>query len=108
MIVADILVFQFQFQGTQGQVFHTVRTLEKVLVDKGVGLIFLSVINQLAYPRQISLRLGTVVIVGRTAPERLLIQLNLLGVRSAIDHRSEGGVAHGQGLQPLTGGLVVP
>ena len=108
MIVADILVFQFQFQGTQGQVFHAVRPLKKVLVDEGMRLILLAIVDQLSHTRQVGLRLGTVVIVGRTAPERLLIQLDLLGVRSAIDHRSEGGVAHGQGLQPLTGGLVVP
>ena len=108
MIVADILVFQFQFQRTQRQVFHAMRTLEEVLVDEGMRLVLLAIVDQLSHTRQVGLRLGTVVIVGRTAPEGLLVELDLFGVRPAIDHRSEGGVAYRQGLQPLTGGLVVP
>ena len=51
-----------------------------------VCLAFLSVEDQLAHFLQMLVCLRAVVILGASAPERLLVQLQLLGVGSAIDH----------------------
>ena len=84
------------------------RSLEEVLVDDLVRLHLLACEDQVSDLLQMSLGFFTVVMMGRPAPEGLLVELDLLAVGTAIDHRPEMGVADGQSLQPVGGGLVVP
>ena len=108
VVAGDVLVAQRQLQTAQRQVFHAVRAFHEVLVDELGSFTFLAVEDQLAHLLQVGLRLGAVVVVGLSAPEGLFVQLNLLGVGAAIDHRPQMGVAHRQRLQPVTGGTAVP
>ena len=84
------------------------RPLEESLVDDGVGLIFLAVVDQLPYIGQLRLCFRTIVVVGRTAPERLLVELDLFNISTAIDHTTQMGVAYRQSLQPVGSGFIIP
>ena len=70
-------------------------TLEEILVDDGVGRLFLAGEDGIAHFLQMSLCLRAVVIVWRTAPESLFVELDLLGIGLAIDHSAEVGVTYG-------------
>ena len=63
-----------------------------------MGTLFLAGEDGVAHGLEMGLGLGTVVIVGRAAPEGLFIELDFLDVRTAIDHRTEVGVSNRQGL----------
>ena len=84
------------------------RTGNKVLVDELRGLTLLALENQATHLGQDSQRLLGVIVVRLSAPEGLFVQLDFLYVGAAIDHGAQVGVAYGQGLQPMAGGLGVP
>ena len=63
------------------------RSLEEKLVEDGVRPLFMTGEDGVAYLLQVRARLCTIIIVGRTAPECLLVELDLFDVRTAIDHR---------------------
>ena len=77
------------------------RTFDEVAVDEFRSLIFLAFEDETADFGQGSQRFLRVIGVGLAAPERLFVQLYLLGFSSSIDHRSEVRVAYRQGLQPV-------
>ena len=108
LVVAHVIVSQFQFHTSQRQESHAVRPLEEVFVEYGVGGLLFACEDRVAYGLQMGLGLKTVIVVGRTTPEGLLVQLYLLFIRLAVDHRSQVGVPYGQCLEPVAGGTAVP
>ena len=89
---------QRQFQTTHRQKTHAMRTFDEMLVNEFRGLIFLAFEDKSTHLGQYGQRLVAVIVVGRTAPERLFVQLYLLSLSAAIDHRSQMGVAYRQCL----------
>ena len=71
------------------------RTFEEILVEDGMCCLFLSFKDQVAYLLKMCLRLRAVVIVGRTAPECLFIQLYGLTIGLSIYHRTQVRVTDG-------------
>ena len=92
------LVPEFQEHTAQGQVTHAMRTLDKILVQQLMGLLFLSVENQLAHLCKMLKGLTAVVVMGGSRPERLLVQLDLFAVGTTIHHGSHVGITDGQRL----------
>ena len=84
------------------------RPLDKLLVDEVLSLLLLTTEYKVSHLVQVLGRGGAVVIVGTTAPERVLVQLDLVGLRTAIDHATQTTIANRQGLKPYLGGGVVP
>ena len=80
----------------------------KVPVEQLVGLVFFAGVDQVADFLQMGKRLFGVVVVGLTAPESFLVQLDFLGLDTAIDHGSENGIAYGKGFQPCLCRLAIP
>jgi hypothetical protein len=85
-----------------------VRALEEIFVENGVGSLFFAGEDRIANGLKMSLGLWAVIVVGRTTPESLLVELDLLDIRFSIDHCSEVGVTYGQSFQPVTGWLTIP
>ena len=102
------MVPEFQEQIAHRQETHTMGTFEEILFNQPMRLHLPTVEDQLAHLVEMSLRLRTTVLMGRTRPECLLVQLNLFCVWSTIDHRSQMRVSHWQRFQPVAGRLVVP
>ena len=102
------MIPEFQEQIAHRQETHTMGTFEEILFNQPMRLHLPTVENQLAHLVEMGLRLRTTVLIGRTRPECLLVQLNLFCVWSTIDHRSQMRVSHWQRFQPVAGRLVVP
>ena len=83
-------------------------TFDEILVNQRMSFLLLSVENQLANLIQVSLRLCAVVVVGRAAPEGLLVKLYLFCAGAAVNHGTQMAVTNRQSLQPMCGGLAVP
>ena len=84
------------------------RTLDEMLANQLMCLCLLAFEDELAHLLQVFFCLTAIVVMRSTRPEGLFIELYLFGIRSAIDHGSEMGVANRQGLQPMGGWLGVP
>ena len=84
------------------------RTFEEIFVQYGVGGLLLASEDRIAHGLQMCFSLRTVIVVGRTTPERFLIQLNLLNVGFTVHHRSQMGIPYGQGLEPVGCRTAVP
>ena len=109
LIVGSVLMVpELQKQIAHRQETHTMGTFEEILFNQPMCLLLPSVEDQLAHLIEMSLSLRTAVLMGRTRPESLLVQLNLFCIRSTIDHRSQMRVSHWQRLQPVAGRLVIP
>ena len=64
LVVAHLVVPQFQLHAAQGQEPHAVGTLEEVFVDDGVGCLFLAGKDRVAHFLEMGLGLWAIVIVG--------------------------------------------
>ena len=71
------------------------RTFDKILVDQLMSLHLFAFEDQLTHFLQMCLRLRTIIGVGRTAPEGLFVDLDFLGLGTALDHSAQLGVADG-------------
>ena len=77
-----------QKDAAHGQIAHTVRTLDEMLVNQSGGLQFAPCKDEVPHLRKCLKRLTTVVLMGRATPERLLVQLDFLYIGLSIDHCS--------------------
>ena len=100
LVSTDVAVPQGEPHAAQRQVAHAVGTLDEVLTDESVGLLFLALEDESAHLRQRSERLPAVVLMGSSAPECFLVQPYFLRIGAAIDHAAQVAVADGQCLEP--------
>ena len=107
-IVTHVGMAELQLYTAQGQKAHAVRSLEKELVQEGMSSFFVTLENQIAHFLKMLLCLRTVIIVRRTAPERFLIELDFLIVRTSIDHGTHVGIAYRQSFQPVSCRSLIP
>ncbi len=95
-------------QTAEREVLHAVRPFDESLVDEVLRLFLLSVEDEVAHIGQIALRRGAVVVVRTSAPERVLVQLQLVGLCASVNHSAQPSVTDWQGFQPDGGRFVVP
>ena len=87
---------------------HAVRTTEKGLIDPFVGLPIFFPEDHFLYLLECSGGFGVVVPVGCSAPDRLLVQLNLFLCGISVDHGPQPRVTQRECFLPLRGRGVVP
>ena len=75
------------------------RAFKEMLINNLVCSLFLTGKDAVAYLLQMCFGSGTIVIMWRTAPKRLFVELNLLCVRSGRCAAGEGAAVAG-GLLP--------
>ena len=71
------------------------RAWYKVLVEELGCLALLALEDEAAHLGQMGQRLLGIVVVGLSAPERLLVQLDFLHIGAAVNHGTEMRVAYG-------------
>ncbi len=79
-----------------------------ILRAKRLSLKVFALKKQLADFRQMRQGFGIVVVVRRTGPERLFVQLNLFDAGLAIDHRTQLAVSQRERLGPDCGRIFIP
>ena len=84
------------------------RAYDEVLSDDLCRLLLASREDQVADLLQAAERAGAVVVVGASAPEGLVVMLDLLAGRASVYHRSHVGIAQREGLEPSLRRSVVP
>ena len=89
-----------QNQTAQSEVLHTVRSLDELLVDEVLRILLITAEDKVAHLLQVIGRCRTVVVVWTARPEGVLVQLDLINLRAAIDHSAQAPIADRQGFQP--------
>src|SRR5574344_211140 len=87
---------------------HAMRSFHKSLVDKIFCLLFFSIKNKAAHLCEMLERFLTIIVMRASAPESLLIQLNLFDFCTTIYHSTHTRVAQWQGFQPHSGRFIIP
>ena len=73
-----------------------------------LGFVFTALENHVTYRAQIILRNRAVVVMGSSAPECLLVELDFLFLYATIDHGAHAGIAQWQGFEPRCCRLSIP
>ena len=107
-VLAHVLVAERKLHAAERQETHAVRAFHEMAVEEFCGLHLLAFEDEASHLGPLLERLRAVVLVGLSAPKRLLVELNLFRFGAAIDHRAKVTVADGQRLEPSRRRLRIP
>ena len=91
-----------------GLVGHTVDARKERRIHDSFSFGVLPLEDEPAHFVEVFEGLGRMVVVGRTSPESLLVELELLIGGIAVDHHADVGIAEREGLDPFGGRSVIP
>lgn len=86
---------------------HTSRRCKESRSDQLLGLGMPTLTDELSKQGKVPVRIPGRTVLRSAIPNRVLVELQQFGGRSAVDHGTQAAVADGQGLGPLFRWLCV-